>query len=74
MARSHVLMLVTMMQVRVMRMLVQNPRVPVPVAMGLPARIGRRVVVLVMDIVDLSLLVLERLMQVLLVMPSVRCR
>ena len=74
MAGSRGLMPVAVMHVRVVWMLVQDPRVPVPVAMGLPARIGRRVVVLVMDIVDVSLLVLERLMQVLLVMPSVRCR
>ena len=51
-----------------MRMLVPNPGVPVPVAVGLPARVGWRMVVLVMDIVDVSMLVLERLMQVLVVM------
>ena len=51
-----------------MRMLVPNPGVPVPVAVGLPARVGWRMVVLVMDIVDVSMLVREKLMQVLVVM------
>ena len=61
-------MLVTVMEIRVMRMLVPNPQVAVPVAVGLFARIGRLMVVLVMDIVDVAMLVLERLMQVLVVM------
>ena len=51
-----------------MRMLVPNPQVPMPVAMGLSARIGRRMIVLVMDIVHVAMLVFERLMRVLVVM------
>src|SRR6516165_9095421 len=61
-------MLVTVMEVRVMRMLVPNPQVPVPVAVRLSAWIGVSMVVLVMDIVDVAMLVLERLVQVLVVM------
>src|SRR6516165_6035362 len=61
-------MLVTVMEVRVMRMLVPNPQVPVPVAVRLSAWIGVSMVVLVMDIVDAAMLVLERLVQVLVVM------
>ena len=53
-------MLVTVMEVRVMRMLVPNPGVPVPVAVGLPARVGWRMVVLVMDIVLVAMLILIR--------------
>ena len=51
-----------------MRMLVPNPRVSVPVAVGLSVWIGRRMVVLVMDIMDMAMLVLERFVQVLVVM------
>ena len=61
-------MLVTVVEIRVMRMPVPNPQVAVPVAVGLSVRIGRRMVVLVMDIVDVTMLVLERLVQVLVVM------
>ena len=50
-----------------MRMLMQNPRVPVPVAMRLSARIGRRMIVLVMAIVHVAMLMFERLMHVLVV-------
>ena len=56
---------VTVMQVRIMRMLVQNLRVPVPVAMGLSVRIIRHVIVLVMDVMHVPMLVLERLVKVL---------
>ena len=66
--RSRVLMQVPVVQVRIMRMLVQDPRVKVPVAMGLSARIGRSMVVLMMDIVDVAMLVIERLMRMLVVM------
>ena len=61
-------MLMTVMEIRVMRMLVPNPRVSVPVAVGLSVWIGRRMVVLVVHIVDVTMLVLDRLMQVLVVM------
>ena len=61
-------MLMTVMEIRVMRMLVPNPRVSVPVAVGLSVWIGRRMVVLVMDIMDMAMLVLERFVQVLVVM------
>ena len=50
MARSRVLMLVAVMQVRIVRMLVQKPRVRVPVAMRLAGRRVRRVLVLVMNV------------------------
>jgi len=53
------------MQVRIMRMLVQNLRVLVPVAMGLSVRIIRHVIVLVMDVMHVPMLVLERLVKVL---------
>jgi hypothetical protein len=67
-AHSHVLMFVTMMQVRVMRMFVQDPRVKVPVAMGFSCRISWRMSVLVMDVVQVTMFVLEWFMQVLVVM------
>ena len=51
------------MQVRIMRMLVQKPRVCVPVAMRLAGRRGGRVLMLVMNIVHVAMLMLERLMQ-----------
>ncbi|MBO0736706.1 MAG: hypothetical protein J2P48_09075 [Alphaproteobacteria bacterium] len=52
-----------------MRMLVHNPRVPMPVAMGLSSWIGCRMVVLVnMSFRSRCSLQLERLVQVLVVM------
>jgi len=58
-------MLMTVMPVGVMQMLMPNPRVPVPVAMRLSGRIGRCMVVPVMDIVHMAMFMSERLMQVL---------
>jgi hypothetical protein len=60
-------MLMAVMEVRVMRMLVQKPRVPVPVAMRLPGRISRRVLMQVTDIVHVAMLMLEGLMQMLVI-------
>jgi hypothetical protein len=54
-------MLMTVMQIRVMRMLVQNQRMPVPVAVGLSGQIGRCMVVLVVDVMHVPMFVLERL-------------
>jgi len=68
MAGSRGLMPVAVMHVRVVWMLVQDPRVPVPVAMGLSTRIGLRMVVLVMDVVHVAMLMREGLMQVLVIM------
>ena len=65
MARSRVLMLVAMMQVRIVRMFVQKPRVRVPVAMRLAGRRVRRVLVLVMNVMHVAMLMRERLMQML---------
>lgn len=65
--RSRVLVLVAVMQVRIVRMLVQNPRVPVPVAMRLNRRRVRRVLMLVMDVVRMAMFMLERFMQMLVV-------
>ena len=62
--RSRVLVLVAVMQVRIVRMLVQKPRVPVSVAMRLA---GRRVLVLVMDVMHVAMFMLERFMQMLVV-------
>ena len=45
------LVLMEMVQVRIMRILVQKSWVTVPVAMPVSARIGRRMIVLVMDVV-----------------------
>ena len=53
-------MLVTVVEIRVMRMPVPNPQVAVPVAVGLSVRIGPRMVVLVMDIVLVAMLILIR--------------
>ena len=55
------------MKVRIVRMLVQNPRVPVPVAMRLTRRRVRRVFMLVMDVVRVAMFMLERFMQMLVV-------
>ena len=59
------LMVVPVMQVRIMRMLVQKPRVPVPVAMRLAGRRARPVLMLVMDVMHVAMLMLERLMEML---------
>ena len=58
---------VTVMQIRIMRMLVQNPRMPMPVAMRFSSRIGRCMVVLVVDVMHVAMLMLEKLMQVFVV-------
>ena len=65
--RSRVLVLVAVMQVGIVRMLVQHPRVPVPVAMRLAGRRIRRVLVLVMDVMHVAMFMLERFMQMLVV-------
>ena len=49
-------------------MLVQHPRVPVPVAMRLTRRDVRRVLMLVMDVVHVAMFMLERVMQMFVVM------
>ena len=53
------------MQVGIVRMLVQKPRVPVPVAMRLTRRRVRSVFMLVMDVVHVAMFMLERFMQML---------
>jgi len=55
------------MQVGIVRMLVQKPRVPVPVAMRLAGRRVRRVLVLVMDVMHVAMFMLERFMQMFVV-------
>ena len=59
--------LVAVMQVGIVRMLVQHPRVPVPVAMRLARRRVRRVLMLVMDVIHVPMFMLEWLMQMLVV-------
>jgi hypothetical protein len=61
------LMLVAVMQVRIMRMLVQKLRVCVPVAMRLAGRRVGRVPMLVMNIVHVPMFMPQRLMQMLVV-------
>ena len=61
------LMLVPVMQVRIMRMFVQKPWVPVPVVMRLAGRRARPVLMLVMDVMHVPVLMLERFMQMLVV-------
>ena len=56
------------MEVRIVLMLVQNPRMPVPVAMRLTRRDVRRVLMLVMDVVHVAMFMLERVMQMFVVM------
>ncbi len=58
--RLRVLVLVAVMQVGIVLMLVQNPRVPVPVAMRLAGRRVRRVLMLVMDVVHVAMFMLEQ--------------
>jgi len=65
--RSRVPVQVPVMQVGIVRMLVQKPRVPVPVAMRLTRRRVRSVFMLVMDVVHVAMFMLERLMQMLVV-------
>ena len=68
MSASCVLMLMAVMQVGIVRMLMQKPRVHVPVAMRLTRRCVGRVLMLVMNIVHVPMLVLEWLMQMRMVM------
>jgi hypothetical protein len=58
----------SVMQVRIVRMLVQNPRVPVPMAMRLAGRRVRRMFVLVMDFMHVAMFMLKRVMQMLMIM------
>jgi hypothetical protein len=58
---------VTMVQVGVMRVLVHNRRVPVPMAVRLARRVARAVAVLVVLVMHVPVLVFERLMTVLVV-------
>ena len=55
------------MQVGIVRMLMQHPRVPVPVAMRLTRRRVRCVLMLVMDVVHVAMFMLERFVQMLVV-------
>ena len=65
---SDVLVFVPMIQVWIVWMLVQDPRVPVPMAMGRVRRRVGRVLMLVMNVMHMAMLVLERLMQMLMIM------
>jgi hypothetical protein len=56
------------MEVRIVRVLVQKPRMPVPVAMRLAGRRPRGVLMLVMDVVHVAMFMLERFMQMPVVM------
>ena len=67
MSASCVLMLMAVMQVGIVRMLVQKPRVRVPVAMRLTRRPVRRMLMLVMDVMHVAMFMLKRLMQMLMV-------
>ena len=67
MSASCVLMLMAMMQVGIVRMLVQKPRVSVPVAMRLARRRVRRMLMLVMDVMHVAMFMLKRLMQMFMV-------
>jgi len=64
---SCVLVFMSVMQVRIVRMLVQKPRVPVPMAMRLAGRRVRRVFMLMMDVMYMAMFMLERFMQMLVV-------
>ena len=65
--RSRVIVLVAVVEVRIVRMLVQNPRVPVPMAMRLAGRRVRRMLMLVMDVMHVAMFMLERLMHMLVI-------
>ena len=56
------------MQVGVVSVLVRHRRVPVPVAVRLSRRDAIRMVVLVMDVVDVAMVVFERFVRVLVTM------
>jgi hypothetical protein len=62
-----VIVLVAVVEVRIVRMLVQNPRVPVPMAMRLAGRRVRRMLMLVMEVMHLAMFMLERLMHMLVI-------
>ena len=64
---SGVLVFMSVMQVRIVRVLMQNPCVSVPVAMRLTRRRVRRVLMLVMHVMDVAMFMLKRLMQMLVV-------
>ena len=66
-AGSRVLMLMAVMQVGIVRMLMQKPQVHVPVAMRLTRRCVGRVLMLVMNIVHVPMFMLQQLMQMLMV-------
>ena len=61
--RSRVPVLVAVMQVGIVRMLVQHLWMPVPVAMRLARRRVRRVLMLVMEVMNVAMFMLERIMQ-----------
>jgi hypothetical protein len=62
-----VIVLVAVVEVRIVRMLVQNPRVPVPMAMRLAGRRVRRMLMLVMEVMHVAMFMLERLMHMLVI-------
>ena len=64
---SRVLVRVAVMEVRIVRVLVQKPRMPVPVAMRLAGRRPPGVLMSVMDVVHVAMFMLERFMQMLVV-------
>ena len=61
-------MLVAMVQVRVVRMRVHQSTVTVPVRVGLAGRVCRRVLMPMMRVMHVPVLVLERLVDVLVLM------
>ena len=62
-------MAVAVVQIGIMRVLVHERQVPVTVRVRLARRIARLVRVPVMRVVDMAVLVLERLVRVLVLMP-----
>ena len=56
-----------MMQVRIMRVLVHEPYVPVRVTVRLRGRIARLMFMLMVDVMHVPVLMLEQIMQVLMV-------
>jgi hypothetical protein len=62
-------MLVPVMEVGIVGVRVPQRRVPVRVAVRLAWRVGRQVLVLVMFVVDVEVVVLQRLVLVLVFMP-----
>ena len=61
--------IVPMVQIRIMRMPVHKPSMPVPMCVGFADRIGAHMLMLVVLIVVVPVLMLQRLVQMFMLVP-----